>query len=1300
MPFRRGDANADGTVDLSDGIGILLWVFASGDTPSCLEAADANDSGRVDVADAVFVLRWLFAGGPPPPAPGPLTCGPDTTGGSLGCSSYTSCANEDEDSDGMDDDWELWYFKTLEKNGSDDTDGDGLTDQEEFAGWRIAVDMHGYGTDALGKFLISQHVTSDPTQADADGDGLDDGQEFLIRTDPNDSDTDGDGLTDGEEWNRWRTSPVSVDTDGDCRGPNGNLTPKQALFDGHEMFDQDKLFLPVDDPERVLKPEATSPTLDDTDGDAWTDYEEFDHPHRSPLVADLPKLEIEIVDAVDVRLDVEFAEERGQTRQYGGELRESHTETESDYNSQTLKVGVEFGNTIAIEAGVLKWGETETSFKFSIGGEFAWSQTSESSDTVENSYSEYSTDARTRTETAASGSITMGIRLTNAGDISFMLTDFGYTIRRWQPGHNADNPEAAGTFKTVCTMAPVLGGFPGDITRGIPLAPGEATPVILVEAAEVNAPRIKELIARPDSLYLEPAFYELENAEGMSYAFLEEVTRSRTARVTIDFGDGEPEEYRVATNVDRIAEGDDEGDYAGVTLGTVLDYILGIDFGTMPGNEIPGADPDATEKQVLWRVRDQQTDLPRQWWFTIIDRDSPENGGDEDVDFRDVVVRAGQTVLLVLVRDEDEDGLTAIEEQHYGTDDEALPDTDGDGLEDTDEIRGEVFSVDDDPETEEDESQKTLCGWVVEVTGRDPYPVWSDPRNPDQDGDGVNDLEEKSNRTDPTLPDTDRDGLDDSIDPHPTDPAHVLRVKPGGTGDGSTWDEAFDLQAALLDAALRNGDGLTDNDVAEIWVANGLYLPTGPLGRIESFELVPNVGVYGGFVGVETTRSARNSNPLQSRTILSGDLGSDGDPDNNSYHVVKAELGVGKTATLDGFTIAHGNATGTEDDQRIGGGLLVVSGRPILTRLFFRSNMACTGGALGFTSNEPLEISDSLFSDNVAVHASAQEKIGHGGAVGGGSGGLIGCKLTLRGCEFTGNEADEWGGAVVFSHHGGQLVVEDCLFDYNVAKGVGGGAVTRAGGGAITLNAPPPEGKATIINSRFHFNSTYGHGGALFVQDEPSLQVVQCEFRSNDAILKLASTQYGGAIACDSREAEGSGKLFILNSTFYDNRTWNHGANLAVWSTDLSWHETYVTIVNSIFWGGESIIDNEDDLISHLYIEAPNRTRNALHNTILSGWWKTGNNYLWPDGCLHRQLVGEDPEFRNPQMGDLRLKADSPGIDTGLNYIDIDPLDPATYVELPEKDLGGGWRIIDGNSDGILRVDMGAFEYPGEEAFP
>jgi hypothetical protein len=77
--FRRGDANGGGSVDITDAISVLEWLFVGGEAPPCSDAADSNDDGKVDLSDPVGVLGYLFLGGPPPADPGPSNCGADPT---------------------------------------------------------------------------------------------------------------------------------------------------------------------------------------------------------------------------------------------------------------------------------------------------------------------------------------------------------------------------------------------------------------------------------------------------------------------------------------------------------------------------------------------------------------------------------------------------------------------------------------------------------------------------------------------------------------------------------------------------------------------------------------------------------------------------------------------------------------------------------------------------------------------------------------------------------------------------------------------------------------------------------------------------------------------------------------------------------------------------------------------------------------------------------------------------------------------------------------------------------------------
>jgi hypothetical protein len=91
--FRRGDANADESTNLTDAVFILSSLFLGGDQPPCEKSADTDDTGRVEITDAVYLLQFLFLGGTSPAEPFPA-CGLDPTIDALTCNDFVGCAKE------------------------------------------------------------------------------------------------------------------------------------------------------------------------------------------------------------------------------------------------------------------------------------------------------------------------------------------------------------------------------------------------------------------------------------------------------------------------------------------------------------------------------------------------------------------------------------------------------------------------------------------------------------------------------------------------------------------------------------------------------------------------------------------------------------------------------------------------------------------------------------------------------------------------------------------------------------------------------------------------------------------------------------------------------------------------------------------------------------------------------------------------------------------------------------------------------------------------------------------------------
>ena len=87
--FRRGDANGDGAMNLTDAVHSLGYLYGT-TVIDCFDANDTNDDGSVNLSDPIYLLGYLFnsAAAPPPPFD---ACDLDSTDDFLGCGHYDGC---------------------------------------------------------------------------------------------------------------------------------------------------------------------------------------------------------------------------------------------------------------------------------------------------------------------------------------------------------------------------------------------------------------------------------------------------------------------------------------------------------------------------------------------------------------------------------------------------------------------------------------------------------------------------------------------------------------------------------------------------------------------------------------------------------------------------------------------------------------------------------------------------------------------------------------------------------------------------------------------------------------------------------------------------------------------------------------------------------------------------------------------------------------------------------------------------------------------------------------------------------
>lgn len=216
-----------------------------------------------------------------------------------------------------------------------------------------------------------------------------------------------------------------------------------------------------------------------------------------------------------------------------------------------------------------------------------------------------------------------------------------------------------------------------------------------------------------------------------------------------------------------------------------------------------------------------------------------------------------------------------------------------------------------------------------------------------------------------------------------------------GNNDGTSWEDAFpDLKDALA--------GASDGD--EVWVAEGTYKPDDVNDdRSVSFELANGASVYGGFAGTEGGHHERDW--ITYKAILSGDIGTPSDQNDNSYHVVKGA----SNALLDGFRVTGGNADGSYPDN-VGGGMYNSPASTVMN-CFFSDNVAAAAG--GMWNTDGASIINCVFSGNSSS--------GYGGGMYN-----IGSGVEITSCTFSGNEATVDGGAMGSSSY--SPTVTNCIF--------------------------------------------------------------------------------------------------------------------------------------------------------------------------------------------------------------------------------------------------------------------------------
>ena len=320
--------------------------------------------------------------------------------------------------------------------------------------------------------------------------------------------------------------------------------------------------------------------------------------------------------------------------------------------------------------------------------------------------------------------------------------------------------------------------------------------------------------------------------------------------------------------------------------------------------------------------------------------------------------------------------------------------------------------------------------------------------------------------------------------PKATD-ANIRYVWEYGIGDGSQWCRAScDLQK-LIDGYT----GVAPNDY-EIWLAAGNITPewswvggarpswATAVGADQTswdhhcFVLKNGVKIYGGFKGTEITQADKTSRDINAnQTFLSGYKEGEG----YTRHLVVA-VGINQPTLLEGLTITKSEAGGRVSN-------IVING----------ANLDLWSGAGAYTVNctNDLVFSNVKFLNNFTMYGAGVRNTNSG--------------PTFRRCEFTGNSAYSYGGAI-FSDGAvagsSAPLVDSCVISGNQAGSYGAGILHTSGVSTITI-------VNTLVTNNYAVNyasGVYATGPAKIINCTIVKNTGQRDLQVNSAASEIRNT--------------------------------------------------------------------------------------------------------------------------------------------------------------------------------------------------
>jgi hypothetical protein len=380
----------------------------------------------------------------------------------------------------------------------------------------------------------------------------------------------------------------------------------------------------------------------------------------------------------------------------------------------------------------------------------------------------------------------------------------------------------------------------------------------------------------------------------------------------------------------------------------------------------------------------------------------------------------------------------------------------------------------------------------------------------------------------------------------------------------------------------------------------------------------------------------------------------------------------GGNMTVDGFTIQNGSTDAGGGISANSNSDSVTSGDITLTNNTITANAVTTtgGGVLAASGSNSGTAGNVTLTNNTIF----------GNTAGGNAGGVwatsysassIAGTVTLTNNTITGNTSVAWGGGGYLESGSTSGTANNVTLNSNTITGnIAGG---HYGGGVYAHSSSQSGAAGTVIltSNIVMGNTSVESGGGVYASSYATMNAGDIILTNNIIAGNTATSVGGGGGYLYSYSTSGTaGNITLTNNTVTGNSS--PGSTARGGGIFLQGDNNNAYVYNNIFWGNTATFTGND--IYQMagtpnFVAAYSSNNDYNYNNVAVNWTSQVDN------------INVDPLFVG--SGNYHLSPTSPCIDAGLN----------SAPSIPSTDFEGDNRIIDGNQDTILKVDIGADEY-------